>query len=72
MQNSFDVAKTIIQDMESVPHSDKSGFETIKNLVTDKRLTCYTDFVKIADFEEKHNRKVTTIDEMFKIINGKL
>lgn len=72
MQHSFDVAKMIVHDMENVPHSDKHGIETIKEQLKHKRLTHYSDFAKIAEFETKHNRKVTSIEEMFAIINGKL
>ncbi len=72
MQNSFEVARTIVQDIENLPDSDKLGFESIRTLLPHKRFTFYKDFIKIAEFETKHGRKVTTIDEMFDIINEKL
>jgi len=70
MQNSFEVAKQIVQDTEKDWGQNKLGFQAIKPLVVSKRLTSYSDFAKIAEFESKHNRKVNTINEMFSIING--
>lgn len=73
MQNSFDVAKRIAQDIDgnSEPR-EKPGLSSFKDKITNKRLTSYKDFAKIAEFEAANHRKVTSIEEMFAIINGKL
>jgi hypothetical protein len=72
MQNAFDVAKTVVSETDqATDQSTKPGFEGIRELLRHKRVTHYQDFVKIAEFEVKHNRKVTSIEEMFEIVNGK-
>jgi len=74
MQNAFDVAKKMVTDIkeeDKAPAISKTGYDEIHPLLSHKRVTHYPDFAKIAQFEAKHNRKVTSIDEMFQIVNGK-
>jgi hypothetical protein len=69
MQNAFDVGKKIAADLSS-DTSPKPGISSIRPLLTDKRITSYLDYQKIAEYEHKTGTKVTTIEEMLRIANG--
>jgi len=71
MQNAFEVAKVIAHDLEKEEHksrSEKSGFDGVKSHISSEQTTSYKDYLKIADFEREHGRKVTSVEEMMKIV----
>jgi len=70
MQNAFDVGKILSKDLSSDPnHNDVPGLSAVRSLLPHKRLTTYTDYQKIADYEHQTGTKVTTIEDMLRIAN---
>lgn len=67
MQNSFEVAKIIGQDIGSVSSSGKGGFNNILSSLKHKKVTSYSDYQKIEEHELKTGAKVTTVEEMLRI-----